>query len=191
MSYNFCNNNVISDLGVNCTLKKGYENVGWVISRSDLSSSSYSIDGNLVTLSGTNVTTKFQYIGQIKDGFQETTTAIETGTYRNTFTNTVSFKVFQNSNKAASIIDALSNGEYVFVLEQKQKDIEGGTTSSDKIYSTYRIFGLENGCTMTACDNDDYSDDIACGWSLSFEETGATHSALYLKEKSEAWFDEL
>lgn len=191
MSYNFCENiNGIENIGVNCSLAKGYESLGWVIKRSDIDYSASTLTGNVVMNLALKENAKFKYIGQLKNGFQETVSSFESGMYRNTFTNTVSFVIWQNDADSAANIDALSNGDYVFVLEQKQKSKFTDTTESK--VSTYRIFGWDNGAQMASADNDNYSEDYLSGFKVSFTETAATHSALYLAsdQKTDAKFNE-
>lgn len=191
MSYNFCESiDGLQNIGVKCDLKKGYESLGWIAKRSDIDYSATVVEGNVVKTIALKEGAKFSYIGQLKNGFQETTVAFAAGTYRNTFTNTVSFVVWQNDADTAANIDTLANGEYVIVLEQKEKSVFTGEEETK--VSTYRVFGFDNGCVMSACDNDNFSDDYLAGFKLAFEETAAVHSALYLAsdQKTVAKFQE-
>ena len=70
--------------------------------------------------------------------FTGTNTALATGTYRNTFTNTVNMVVLANDPDVCNdIIDGLANGEFVIVLENKAKGHSRNSSSS----SILRISG--------------------------------------------------
>lgn len=168
----------IGNIQPQCSLKDGYENVGYIISRSDVDFASiqygYKTDypKTVVTQLAAKDGKKGYFIGQLKDAFQDTTTALAVGDFRNTFTNTVSFKIFGNSPEYAKIVNGLAQGEFVVILEQKEKGENGE--------STYRIFGLDNGLTATATDNNAYDESLGNGWNITMEETGASSSEYFL-----------
>lgn len=187
MAYDFCEDLAfIDNIGVECNLAKGYESTGYIIEKSKLKSYTTDADNKtLLTALTVEEGSKFKYIGQLKNAFSDTTVSLNQGTYRNSFTNTVSFKVFDNSAEITKVINGLANGEYVMVLEQKFKDhtIEVGGEDVDH-HSTYRVFGLEQGLSASAIDQDNYSDDQGCGWSVSLEEVGSSSAAYYLVKEA-------
>lgn len=184
---NFCDKiGSIDNVTVNCSLQSGFENLGYIVSRSDVDYASI-VYGYTASGEGTDtvdypntVVTEFalksgkkgNYIAQLKNAFSGSATSFESGDFRNTFVNTLQFKVFDNSPKTAEILNGLVNGEYVIILEQKEKGADGS--------SAFRIFGLENGLTATAVDNNAYDETLGNGWSVELQETGASNSALYL-----------
>lgn len=176
---NFCSYlSEINNIDVQCDLKDGFENVGWIVSRSDVDFASikkgYKTDypSTVITQLALKDGKKGKYIKQLKDPFQDTTTALSVGDFRNTFTNTVSFKIFGNSPEYAKIVNGLASDEFIIILEQKEKGVNGE--------SAYRVFGLDNGLTATATDNNAYDESLGNGWNITMEEAGATSSAYYL-----------
>lgn len=169
----------IGNIDVQCNLKDGFENVGYIISRSDVDFASikYGFTSpeypkTVITQFAAKDSKKGYYIAQLKNAFQDTTVALATGDYRNTFTNTVSFKIFGNSPKYAQIVNGLAAGEFIVILEQKEKGENGE--------STYRVFGIDNGLTATATDNNAYDESLGNGWNITMTEEGASSSAYYL-----------
>lgn len=126
-------------------------------------------------------------INQLKKAFTDTEVSFEAGDYRNTFTNTLAFKVFDQGPKVAAIVNGLSNGEFVVILEQKDKSEDTFTYAAGE--SKYRIFGLENGLTASEITNNAYDDGIGNGWSIKMEETAGTSCAYYLFDTDEATTD--
>ena len=110
--------------------------------------------------------------------FTGSQTAMATGTYRNTFTNTISLVVLDNGpDVCADIIDGLANGTYVVVLENKFKGLQKETTPGD---CAYQVYGYYQGLKASAITNDKYSEDTEGGWAVTLEEQKAPKSALFL-----------
>lgn len=181
---NFCEYlNKLDNITVACKVTDGFESVGYIVRRSDIDYSSirygWSDTDGTVTYPNTVVTNfalkegkKGKYIGQLKDAFSGTNVALATGDFRNSFTNTVSFKIFGTGPYNAQITNALANGEYVIILQQKEKGERGE--------SAYRIFGLDNGLVASEVSNDAYDESLGNGWGVTLEETGATSSSYFL-----------
>ena len=108
--------------------------------------------------------------------------ALATGTYRNTFTNTIALVVLDNGpDVCADIIDGLANGSYVVVLENKFKGLQKETTPGD---CAFQVYGYYQGLKATAITNDKYSEDTEGGWAVTLEEQKAPKSALFLYKTS-------
>lgn len=73
-------------------------------------------------------------------------------------------------------IDAILNGEFVMILEHKDKN----ETSND---AAFEIYGYQNGLHFTAAEQDEYSD-YGSGWLITMEETEAPSSGMYLFDTS-------
>lgn len=114
--------------------------------------------------------------------FTGTNIALATGTYRNTFTNTVNMVVLANSpDVCGDIIDGLANGEFVVVLENKSKDLQKEDNPGD---SAFQVYGYYQGLKAAEISNDKYSEDIDGGWLVSLTETKVPKSALFLYKTS-------
>ena len=73
--------------------------------------------------------------------FTGTNTALATGTYRNTFTNTVNMVVLANDPDVCNdIIDGLANGEFVIVLENKAKGLNKTENPGDSAFQVYGYY---------------------------------------------------
>lgn len=180
MSYNPCS--ALEDLDnilVDCQLQKGARNYGYFIPLAYIDKSASTVSGNVVTNLVLKNNKTFKGIAQRLKGFSDTATALNAGTYANAFDNTFAFKIFGNSAEVAEQIDALKDGEYVFVIYQKHES-EFNSSSAETKVSSIRIYGWDNGCTMASCDNNVWDDEMKNGWALTFTETEAPHSAMYL-----------
>lgn len=180
MSKNWCES-ITADLDnilVDCELTKGAENYGFYIPVDWIDKSATKVVGNVITELVTKNNKAFKAILQRLNAFEDTATALNAGTYANAFDNTFAFKIFGNDADYASIIDQLKDGEYVFVIFQKnQSKFENDV---EKKVSTIRVYGYDNGAKMTACDNNVWDADLKNGWALQFTEEEAPHSAMYL-----------
>lgn len=117
-----------------------------------------------------------------KTPFTGTTTALATGTYRNSFTNTLALVILANDpDVCADIIDGLANGSYVVVLENKYKGLQKEENPGD---AAFQIFGYYQGLTATTIENNKYSEDTEGGWAVTLEEQKAPKSALFLYKTS-------
>lgn len=119
-----CDITIKKDIAPSCDdpIVPGLEQEGVIMNRAD-------VDFGAVTFNATrkNVietlalkTGKKGYKVQVFGAtpFTGTNTALATGTYRNTFTNTVSMVVLANDPDVCNdIIDGLANGDFVVVLE--------------------------------------------------------------------------
>lgn len=117
-----------------------------------------------------------------KTPFTGTTTALATGTYRNSFTNTIALVILVNDpDVCADIIDGLANGSYVVVLENKYKGLQKEENPGD---AAFQVFGYYQGLTATAIENNKYSEETEGGWSVTLEEQKVPKSALFLFKTS-------
>lgn len=73
-------------------------------------------------------------------------------------------------------VDALLNGEFVMILEHKDKN---ETTNN----AAFEIFGMHNGLHFTNIEQDTYGD-YGSGWLVTMEETEAPASSVYLFDTS-------
>lgn len=114
--------------------------------------------------------------------FTGTNTAMASGTYRNTFTNTVNMVILANDpDVCADIIDGLANGEFVVVLENKAKSLEKEENPGD---SAFQVYGYYQGLKAAELSNDKYAEETNGGWSVSLQETKVPKSALFLYKTS-------
>lgn len=156
---------------------RGVEPDGLIINRSDIDMAAVVFDTqcpniikSLPLLSG-----KRGYeVAQLGNTpFTGTTTSMEQGTYKNSWTNTLPLAIIANGPEtSADIIDKLADGEFVVILRNKAKGNAGK--------SEYQIYGFYQGLRATAGENDKYSDDTEGGWLVTLTETRAPKSAIFL-----------
>lgn len=109
--------------------------------------------------------------------FTGTTTTLEVGTNRNTFTNNVGMVILNNDpDVCGDIIDGLATGEFVVILENKFKNTNKSTRPGD---SAFQIYGYYQGLTSATLENDKYSDETDGGWNVVLTETKVPRSALF------------
>jgi hypothetical protein len=110
--------------------------------------------------------------------FNGTKTTMEVGTNANRFNNDLGLVVLDNDPDVCNnIIDALANGEFVAVYENKFKNINKATTPGD---SAFQIVGYYQGARATTIENDKYSEDTEGGWNVVLTETKSPKSGLFL-----------
>ena len=114
--------------------------------------------------------------------FTGTNTTLATGTYRNTFTNTVNMVVLANDPDVCNdISDGLANGDFVVVLENKAKGLNKTENPGD---SAFQVYGYYQGLKAAEIGNDKYSEETEGGWNISLQETKVPKSALFLYKTS-------
>ncbi|WP_288735025.1 hypothetical protein [uncultured Phocaeicola sp.] len=110
--------------------------------------------------------------------FTGTNTVLATGTYRNTFTNTVNLVVLDNGpDVCANVIDGLANGEFVVILENKFKGLNKEENPGD---AAFQVYGWYQGLKPAELSNDKYSEETDGGWLVSLQEAKVPKSALFL-----------
>ena len=172
------------DILMNCQdqVIKGIEENGVIINRSDIDRVQTKRDPNRKnvynTLALKGGARAYRIYVPDPAAFNNTTTTLNVGTNRSTFTNDVGFVVLDNDpDVCEKIIDQLANGTFVVVYENKFKNFNKDTTPGD---SAFQIVGLRQGLKAKTLENNKYSDDTNGGWNVLLEETGVPESGLFL-----------
>lgn len=160
----------------------GLEQRGIIINRGDIDFGTTTFNATrsnvIETLALKSTKKAYQVVMYGNTPFTGTNTALEVGTYRNTFTNTVSLVVLDNGPEVcANVIDGLANGEYVVILENKYK---ANNKDENKGDAAFQVFGWYQGLKASEITNDKYSEDTDGGWLVNLQETNAPKSGLYL-----------
>ena len=178
-----CDNAIKRDIELNCDdpIVPGVEQEGVIINRSDIDFSTVAFNTarkNVVeTLALKSGKKAYKVVVTGSTPFTGTNTALATGTYINTFTNTVNMVILANDpDVCADIIDGLANGEYVVILENKAKSLQKEENPGD---SAFQIYGYYQGLKAAEISNDKYSEETEGGWSVSLQETKVPKSALF------------
>lgn len=109
--------------------------------------------------------------------FSGTTTTMEVGTNRNTFTNNVGIVILNNDpDVCENIIDGLATGKFVCILENNFKNTNKATKPGD---STFQVYGFYQGLRAATLENDKYSEDTDGGWNVVLTETKAPRSGMF------------
>lgn len=177
MSY--CDGIIAKDLNPSsCSTRaaKGFEQVGIILNRSDIDFSKVSFSAekkNVLTALGLLKGKKGYRVAQHgQTPFTGTNSSAEVGTYGTGVNNNVVFAVLNNDQDTSeNVIDSLLNGEFVMILEMKDKG-EGNN-------SAFRVYGLHQGLHLSAYEHDPYGDTYGGGL-VTLTETDAPMSALYL-----------
>lgn len=161
---------------------KGYERVAILINRED-------IDFNNVTLAEgkKNVLTSLGLLaGKVgyeihqmgSEPFTGTNAALEANSYYKSVTKNLVIAVINNDRDTyGNFVDPLLNGEFVAVVERKDKGKDHA--------SAFEVLGYHNGLTLTALDENAYGDYYGGGL-YTLTETAAPISRMYLGETYEA-----
>lgn len=183
-----CDDILKKDISPSCDdpVVQGLEQEGVIMNRADVDFAATLFNSTrknvIETLAMKTGKKAYKVIVPGKTPFTGTTTALATGTYRNSFTNTLALVILANDpDVCADIIDGLANGSYVVVLENKYKGLQKEENPGD---AAFQIFGYYQGLTATTIENNKYSEDTEGGWAVTLEEQKAPKSALFLYKTS-------
>lgn len=186
---NYCDSLLESSIQPNCEdpIVKGIEANGLIINRKEIDfgkvefkAGSKNVIKDLKLVDGAQA---YKIHVPTSAPFTGTTTTLEEGTNRKTFTNSVGFVILDNGPEVTQVIDSLSNGEFVIVYENKYKGLQKGDKSGD---TAFQIVGYYQGLKAATLENDKYSDDTEGGWNVVLTETKAPKSALFYSTGSYA-----
>ena len=183
-----CDDILKKDISPSCDdpVVQGLEQEGVIMNRADVDFAATLFNSTrknvIETLAMKTGKKAYKVIVPGKTPLTGTTTALATGTYRNSFTNTLALVILANDpDVCADIIDGLANGSYVVVLENKYKGLQKEENPGD---AAFQIFGYYQGLTATTIENNKYSEDTEGGWAVTLEEQKAPKSALFLYKTS-------
>lgn len=161
---------------------KGYERVAVFINREDIDFQNVTYSEgrkNVLTALGLKDGKKGYEVHQMgANPFTGSNAALESNAYFNSVTKNVVIAVINNDRDVAgSFVDPLLNGEFVAILERKDKGKDQA--------SAFEVVGFHNGLALTALAEDPYGDNYGGGL-YTLTETAAPVSRLYLGETYEA-----
>ena len=179
-----CDNFIKQGISPSCDdpLVQGVEQRGVIINRDDIDFSAAvfnttrkNVIETIALKAGKNA---YEVVVMGSTPFTGTNTALATGTYRNTFTNTVSIVILDNGpDVCENVIDGLANGEFVVILENKFKGLQKEENPGDP---AFQVYGWYQGLRASEMTNDKYSEDTDGGWAVSLQETRAPKSGVFL-----------
>lgn len=179
-----CDNFIKQGISPSCDdpLVQGVEKRGVIINRDDIDFSAAVFNATrknvietIALKAGKNA---YEVVVMGGTPFTGTNTALATGTYRNTFTNTVSIVILDNGpDVCENVIDGLANGEFVVILENKFKGLQKEENPGDP---AFQVYGWYQGLRASEMTNDKYSEDTDGGWAVSLQETRAPKSGVFL-----------
>lgn len=184
-----CDYLLSKDIKQNCTepLLKGVEVRGALINKVDIAIGAIVFDATdpthiIKTLPLSAGKRAYDVIQPAKNPFAGTKSDMEEGTYLNTMSHESQIVILDSGPDVANQIDALMNGEFVLILENKAKNMQ----SAKPGVSAFQIFGYHQGMRASAIASEKWSDDTRSGWLVTLKETQAPVSALYLYDTSYA-----
>lgn len=182
----YCDGLINQDITADCEnpIVPGIEKAGVIVNREDIDfglteyETGEGARKNVITKIGLKTGKKgFKVIIPTKQPFNGTGTALEEGTNRNTFTNTLGMVILGNDpDVCEKILDGLATGEFVCILENKYKNINKVTKPGD---SSFQIYGFYQGLKATTLENEKYSEDTEGGWNIILTETKSPKSGLF------------
>lgn len=183
-----CDDILKKDISPSCDdpVIQGLEQEGVIMNRADVDFAATVFNATrknvIETLAMKEKKKAYKVVVPGKTPFTGTTTALATGTYRNSFTNTITLVILANDpDVCADIVDGLANGSYVVVLENKYKGLQKEENPGD---AAFQVFGYYQGLTATTIENNKYSEETEGGWSVTLEEQKVPKSALFLFKTS-------
>ena len=184
MATSVCEFLLARDIAASCSdpVVPGFEPEGIIMNRDEIDFGAITFDNSrsnvisqIAMLAGKRAY-KVRVLGNTP--FTGTSTSFVSGTYQNTFTNTVQFVVLDNGpDVCESVIDALANGRFVMILENTFKGLNKESNKGD---AAFQIYGYTQGLAASAIENDKYSEDTNGGWLVTLQETKASKSGMFL-----------
>ena len=116
---------------------------------------------------------------RVNQPFSGSTSEMNAGTLRNTFTHNVSFVLLEDSPASAGFVDVLTNGKFVVVLKNAQKSAANLSGNTPYHSQKYPVFGLFNGLKASAVSRDPYGDQNG-GWTVTLTETDSPSAGIFL-----------
>ena len=179
-----CDEAIKQDISINCDdpIMAGIEANGVIINRADIDIANSEFDETrknvLKTLTLKAGKRGYKIYVPGTSPFNNTQTTLEVGTNRATFTHDVGFVILDNDpDVCENIIDALANGEFVVVYENKFKNMHKASTPGD---SAFQVVGWYQGLKASTLENNKYSEDTEGGWNVVLQETKSPKSGLFL-----------
>lgn len=179
-----CDNFIKQGISPSCDdpLVQGVEQRGVIINRDDIDFSAAVFNATrknvIETIALKSGKKAYEVVVMGSTPFTGTNTALATGTYRNTFTNTVSIVILDNGpDVCENVIDGLANGEFVVILENKFKGLQKEENPGDP---AFQVYGWYQGLRASEMTNDKYSEDTDGGWAVSLQETRAPKSGVFI-----------
>ena len=153
--------------GYNCASPavKGAESTGILINRSEIDSytiSNFSVTALTLKCGGKKA---YKIVQSGKTPFNGSQQEMAEGTYQNTITNTIQFVILAQDADTANDLFALSNGQFVAIIPDKQ--------------GNYQVYGLEAGLKCSGAVRELYNDDTLSGWQVTMVEEGAVRGNLF------------
>lgn len=194
MEMKLCDSLLTNGIIVECDeiVTPGFERDGVIINRRHIDFSATKFDESSKNVI-TELVLKTGYYGSAvhqlgNTPYNGTNTSFVKGTYVNKFNNTVSLVVLDNGPRVCqNVIDGLANGEFVVILRNKHKGLDGR--------SEFQIYGYYQGLHAETMDNGKYDEEVEGGWKVTLMETNAPKSGLFLwdtdLETTEAKFNAL
>lgn len=177
-----CDDILKKDISPSCDdpVVQGLEQEGVIMNRADVDFAATVFNATrknvIETLAMKEKKKAYKVVVPGKTPFTGTTTALATGTYRNSFTNTITLVILANDpDVCADIVDGF------VVLENKYKGLQKEENPGD---AAFQVFGYYQGLTATTIENNKYSEDTEGGWTVTLEEQKAPKSALFLYKTS-------
>ena len=187
MATGICEYLIAAGISKDCTdpIKPGLEKRGVIINRADIDFGkvTYSEDNpNIISAlplkSGKKAYNIYQ---QTNTPFNGTNKAFAAGTNSNSFTKQVAFIVQDDGpDVARDIIDPLANGEFVVILENKYKKLQGTPAGA----AAFEVYGFDTGLKQSEGTDDKNSADTDGCWAITLQETSAPRSGLFLFSES-------
>lgn len=161
---------------------KGYERLAILINREDIDFANVTVSpdrANVLTALGLkDGKTGYEVYQMGSTPLTGSNASLEDNNYYKSITKNLVIAVINNDRDVSGqFVDPLINGEFVAVVERKDKGKD--------MASAFEVIGYHNGLTLTALDEDAYGDYYGGGL-YTLTETAAPVSRMYLGETYEA-----
>lgn len=175
---NLCDTMISGDIASDCAnpLIKGLERRGIIMNRQDVdlvATKAKKVNAN--TYNGVVMKTGKQGYNLYQQGrtpFNGAKTEMQANDLQNRWNHDIPFVILANGPGEAKQADELANGEFVVILENKNKGADGS--------SAFQILGLEQGAYALTGTIEKYSDDNHGGLAFTLQEQMAPTAGIYL-----------
>ena len=171
MAVTLCGQLIANNIAPDCDrpMFSGLEDIAYIINKKDWDAGTVVYDGTnphiITSISLVSPAKAYQVYNPVKNPFNGTSVALNSGDNVNKLDNKVSFMIMDNGPVVSQdIIEPIKNGKFVMIIENTREGVKG----------KFEIMGLEKGLKLSALSRNHTDEGTDGCWTVEMSETGVT-----------------